>query len=179
MNYLKRYRRMFHSNIFHRCWPSWDLCTLIYFRLFEEMNPDLVERDAFLNRALQWSCTGLAEYKTGHPNLHKRFAEIFWRRTYCNNDRALLIRMWDFISCSNHFQREITLLPDTTICIHRTVVASPRCWSSFTYRKVILTKSTFSSLKLYCSAWEYFNFLSSLRMYYFSTLVFLVADIYV
>lgn len=41
-----------------------------------------MERDTFLSRALQWSCTGLVEYKTGHPNLHKRIAEIFWRRAY-------------------------------------------------------------------------------------------------
>lgn len=46
------------------------------------MDPDLVERDAFLTHALQWSCTGSVEFKTGHPNLHKRIAEIFWKRTY-------------------------------------------------------------------------------------------------
>lgn len=46
------------------------------------MDPDLVERDTFLNRALQWSCIGLAEYKTGHPTLHNRIAEIFWKRMY-------------------------------------------------------------------------------------------------
>lgn len=46
------------------------------------MDPDLVERDVFLTHALQWSCTGLVEFKIGHPNLHKRIAEIFWRRTY-------------------------------------------------------------------------------------------------
>lgn len=44
------------------------------------MDQDLVERDTFLNNALQWSCLGFAEYKTGHPDLHKRVAEIFWRR---------------------------------------------------------------------------------------------------
>lgn len=44
------------------------------------MDQDLVERDIFLTNAMQWSCTGSTEYKTGHPNLHKRMAEIFWRR---------------------------------------------------------------------------------------------------
>lgn len=48
--------------------------------LFEKMDQGLVERDAFLNNALQWSCTASTEYKTGHPDLHRRIAEIFRRQ---------------------------------------------------------------------------------------------------
>lgn len=46
--------------------------------LFGAMSPLLPERDTFMQSALRWSIKN-TEYKTGHPNLHQKIAQVFWR----------------------------------------------------------------------------------------------------
>lgn len=36
------------------------------------------EREIFVQSALGWSTKG-TEYKTGHPDLHQKIAQVFWR----------------------------------------------------------------------------------------------------
>lgn len=42
------------------------------------MSPLSPERDVFVQSALRWSIKG-TEYKTGHPDLHQKIAQVFWR----------------------------------------------------------------------------------------------------
>ncbi|KOX69034.1 Golgi to ER traffic protein 4 like protein [Melipona quadrifasciata] len=46
--------------------------------LFNLMSPVSPERDVFVQSALRWSIKG-TEYKTGHPDLHQKIAQVFWR----------------------------------------------------------------------------------------------------
>ncbi|XP_043260353.1 Golgi to ER traffic protein 4 homolog [Colletes gigas] len=46
--------------------------------LFSLMSPLSPERDVFVQSALRWSIKN-TEYKTGHPDLHKKIAQVFWR----------------------------------------------------------------------------------------------------
>ena len=47
--------------------------------LFSALRPDQIERDNFLNAALQWSSRKEKSYKSGHPSLHSKFGECLWR----------------------------------------------------------------------------------------------------
>ncbi|XP_034192300.1 Golgi to ER traffic protein 4 homolog [Osmia lignaria lignaria] len=42
------------------------------------MSSSSPERDIFVQSALRWSTKG-TEYKTGHPDLHQKIAQVFWR----------------------------------------------------------------------------------------------------
>lgn len=46
--------------------------------LFGSMSPGSPERETFCQDALKWSIKG-TDFKTGHPDLHKRIAQVFWR----------------------------------------------------------------------------------------------------
>ncbi|EGI70460.1 PREDICTED: Golgi to ER traffic protein 4 homolog [Acromyrmex echinatior] len=46
--------------------------------LFSLMSPASPEREVFVQSALKWSIKG-TDYKTGHPDLHQKIAQIFWR----------------------------------------------------------------------------------------------------
>lgn len=46
--------------------------------MFSRMSPLSPERDIFIQSALRWSLKGI-EYKTGHPDLHQKIAQVFWR----------------------------------------------------------------------------------------------------
>ncbi|XP_014472401.1 PREDICTED: Golgi to ER traffic protein 4 homolog [Dinoponera quadriceps] len=46
--------------------------------LFGTMSPTSPERDMFVQSALKWSTKG-TDYKTGHPDLHQKIAQVFWR----------------------------------------------------------------------------------------------------
>ncbi|XP_076168583.1 Golgi to ER traffic protein 4 homolog isoform X2 [Ptiloglossa arizonensis] len=47
-------------------------------RLFSLMSPSMPERDVFLRTALLWSKKD-SQYKTGHPDLHQKIAQVYWR----------------------------------------------------------------------------------------------------
>lgn len=47
------------------------------------MSPVSPERDVFVQSALRWSIKG-TEYKTGHPDLHQKIAQVFWRGKLIN-----------------------------------------------------------------------------------------------
>lgn len=42
------------------------------------MSSSSPERDIFIHSALRWSIRG-NEYKTGHPDLHQKIAQVFWK----------------------------------------------------------------------------------------------------
>ncbi|XP_012152087.1 Golgi to ER traffic protein 4 homolog isoform X2 [Megachile rotundata] len=42
------------------------------------MSSSSPERDIFIQSALRWSIRG-NEYKTGHPDLHQKIAQVFWK----------------------------------------------------------------------------------------------------
>jgi len=46
--------------------------------LFSLMSPTSPEREIFVQSALKWS-TKDTDYKTGHPDLHQKIAQVFWR----------------------------------------------------------------------------------------------------
>lgn len=46
--------------------------------LFGLMNPAFPDRETFVQSALKWSIKG-TDYKTGHPDLHQKIAQVFWR----------------------------------------------------------------------------------------------------
>lgn len=46
--------------------------------LLSIMRPTRPLRDTFVQNALRWSTKG-TDYKTGHPDLHKKIARVFWR----------------------------------------------------------------------------------------------------
>ncbi|XP_058806030.1 Golgi to ER traffic protein 4 homolog isoform X1 [Phymastichus coffea] len=46
--------------------------------LFSLMDSTSPERETFVNNALRWSNIG-TNYRIGHPKLHQRFAEIYWK----------------------------------------------------------------------------------------------------
>ena len=48
-------------------------------QLHSMIKTDHIERPNFANQALRWSCQGSEERKTGHPQLHQKFAMTFWR----------------------------------------------------------------------------------------------------
>lgn len=54
----------------------------IYFdklsELFHLMTPLMPERDTFRQNAMNWSSL-MSSYKTGHPELHKKFAKLYWQ----------------------------------------------------------------------------------------------------
>ncbi|XP_034249152.1 Golgi to ER traffic protein 4 homolog [Thrips palmi] len=43
------------------------------------IGPGVPERENFLSNALRWSVKGSPDFKTGHPQLHRFIAQIFWR----------------------------------------------------------------------------------------------------
>ncbi|XP_051176033.1 Golgi to ER traffic protein 4 homolog [Leptopilina boulardi] len=45
--------------------------------LLSVMSPSTPERETFVHEALRWSAKG-TNYKTGHPDLHQKIAEVFW-----------------------------------------------------------------------------------------------------
>lgn len=47
--------------------------------LFSLMSPASPEREAFVQLALKWSVKSTASNKTGHPDLHQKIAQVFWR----------------------------------------------------------------------------------------------------
>ncbi|XP_031777306.1 UPF0363 protein CG9853 homolog isoform X2 [Nasonia vitripennis] len=46
--------------------------------LFTLMNPVCPERETFVQNALRWSMTG-STYKTGHPDFHRKLAQVYWQ----------------------------------------------------------------------------------------------------
>jgi len=46
--------------------------------LFSLMSPISPEREVFVQSALKWSIKS-TDYKTGHPDLHQKIAQVFWR----------------------------------------------------------------------------------------------------
>lgn len=46
--------------------------------LFGTMSSASPEREVFVQSALKWSIKG-TDYKTGHPDLHQKIAQVFWR----------------------------------------------------------------------------------------------------
>ncbi|XP_024937701.1 Golgi to ER traffic protein 4 homolog [Cephus cinctus] len=46
--------------------------------LFSLMSPTSPERETFLQNVLRWSLKD-TDYKTGHPDLHQRIAQVFWK----------------------------------------------------------------------------------------------------
>ncbi|XP_043282213.1 Golgi to ER traffic protein 4 homolog [Venturia canescens] len=46
--------------------------------LFSIMKAGTPERETFLHRGLKWSTKG-SNYKWGHPDLHKKIAQVYWR----------------------------------------------------------------------------------------------------
>lgn len=55
--------------------------------LFSLMGPMSPEREMFVQSALKWSIKG-TDYKTGHPDLHQKIAQIFWRGNLVRNFTA-------------------------------------------------------------------------------------------
>lgn len=49
--------------------------------LFSSMSPSSPERETFLQNALKWSIKR-SNYKTGHPDLHQKIAQVFWKGTF-------------------------------------------------------------------------------------------------
>lgn len=49
--------------------------------LFSLMSPASPEREAFVQLALKWSVKNAVSNKTGHPDLHQKIAQVFWRGT--------------------------------------------------------------------------------------------------
>jgi len=47
--------------------------------LFSALRPDQIERENFLNAALQWSSKNEKSYKSGHPSLHSTIGECLWK----------------------------------------------------------------------------------------------------
>lgn len=72
--------------------------------LFGSMSPGSPERETFCQDALKWSIKG-TDFKTGHPDLHKRIAQVFWR------GNVLLFFFWQFllllIHCFTHFREKL------------------------------------------------------------------------
>lgn len=58
--------------------------------LFSLMSPASPEREVFVQSALKWSVKG-TDYKTGHPDLHQKIAQVFWRGNCWKNDINLLL----------------------------------------------------------------------------------------
>lgn len=52
--------------------------------LFSLMSPTSPEREVFVQSALKWSVKG-TDYKTGHPDLHQKIAQVFWRGNLVRN----------------------------------------------------------------------------------------------
>jgi hypothetical protein len=48
------------------------------------MSPTSPERELFVQSALKWSTKG-TDYKTGHPDLHQKVAQVFWRGNCLKN----------------------------------------------------------------------------------------------
>ncbi|KZC13777.1 PREDICTED: Golgi to ER traffic protein 4 homolog [Dufourea novaeangliae] len=67
--------------------------------LFSLMNPSSPERDTFVQSALRWSIKN-TEYKTGHPDLHQKVAQVFWREKNYIMARQHFIHSRDGSGCA-------------------------------------------------------------------------------
>ncbi|XP_031846986.2 Golgi to ER traffic protein 4 homolog [Nomia melanderi] len=67
--------------------------------LFRLMSPSLPERDTFVQSALRWS-TRSTEYKTGHPDLHQKLAQVFWKEKNYIMARQHFIHSKDGTGCA-------------------------------------------------------------------------------
>lgn len=55
------------------------------------MKAGIPERETFLHEALKWSAKG-GNHKWGHPDLHKKIAQVFWRgivHVLCSEQKPL------------------------------------------------------------------------------------------
>jgi len=68
--------------------------------LFSALRPDQIERENFLNAALQWSSRKEKSYKSGHPSLHCKFGECLWREKNYAQARFHLIHSNSGESCA-------------------------------------------------------------------------------
>jgi len=67
--------------------------------LFSVLRPDQIERENFLNAALQWSSKKEKSYKSGHPSLHSKFGECLWKEKNYAQARFHLIHSHSGESC--------------------------------------------------------------------------------
>nr|CAD7434381.1 unnamed protein product [Timema monikensis] len=70
-------------------------------KLFSLIKPDVPEREVFLMNALQWSCSGSQEHRTGHPELHKNIAQIFWKERNFAMARHHFLYSTDGFGCAS------------------------------------------------------------------------------
>lgn len=61
--------------------------------MFSLMSPTSPEREVFVQSALKWSVKG-TDYKTGHPDLHQKIAQVFWRGTFVGICIVHLYLLW-------------------------------------------------------------------------------------
>lgn len=84
------------------------------------MSPTSPEREMFVQSALKWSTKG-TDYKTGHPDLHQKIAQVFWRG-----------------NCLRNFKD--TSLKSCTCCIYTYINL---CFSCFNRKELYNGKTTF------------------------------------
>ncbi|XP_058806039.1 Golgi to ER traffic protein 4 homolog isoform X2 [Phymastichus coffea] len=130
--------------------------------LFSLMDSTSPERETFVNNALRWSNIG-TNYRIGHPKLHQRFAEIYWKEKnylyarqhflYSSNGDKCATMMVEFYE-EQGYTNEIDLFI-TQIVLHGTL-------SSFT----ILCEQYFTSLTRDPS---FLHYLEKIGKQYFNT----------
>lgn len=123
--------------------------TQIYFEkitdLFSMMNCTSPERETFLQDSLRWSLKG-TNYKTGHPDLHQRIAQIFWREKNYTLARqhflysrdgsgcaAMLVELHEQRGYSNEIDLFITQAVLQYLCLHNKATAQ-EAFNSYTSR---------------------------------------------
>ncbi|XP_066603451.1 Golgi to ER traffic protein 4 homolog [Prorops nasuta] len=67
--------------------------------MFSIMTPSYPERDNFIQAALRWSIKG-SDFKTGHPDLHQKIAQVFWREKNYIMARQHFIHSKDGSGCA-------------------------------------------------------------------------------
>ncbi|XP_023950117.1 Golgi to ER traffic protein 4 homolog [Bicyclus anynana] len=103
-------------------------------KLFESMSSSIPERESFLTSAVKWSMDGS---KKGHPLLHKKIAEVYWREKKFSSahrhflhssDGAAYATMLIELHTSKGFKSEIDLFIAQAVlqclCLHNVKMAS-------------------------------------------------------
>jgi len=104
--------------------------------LFFLMNPLSPEREIFVQNAVKWSACS-SSFKTGHPDLHRKLAHIYWKEKNYNSAKShflysndsngcasMLIELHKKFGYSNEVELFITQIILQLLCLQNKTTAS-------------------------------------------------------
>ncbi|XP_077980529.1 Golgi to ER traffic protein 4 homolog [Glandiceps talaboti] len=68
--------------------------------LYRLLDPESPERPQYINASLKWSTKSENSYKTGHPDLHRQLAMIFWQEKNYRESRYHFLHSSDGEACA-------------------------------------------------------------------------------